>query len=279
MLGVLLDLGLKFTRSRPAALEVVDEALGARLAEALGDRELAVSVRPDLPEVTHALREMERGIGGDAPPLSDALDAPGVTVAQMRAFAEAARDFSVRGQISSMLAHEPASEQRKPYPEQDNEVPFTVGVIVLSAKMAKADGIVAADEVKAFKEAFKVSPAEMKHAAPVFNSAKRDSANFETCAEQLVTVFKGNRKLLEDVLDGLFHIAKADAEVHRQEEQFLAGVAKRFGLTPSEFNSIKARHMVADKRNPFSGKASRGRDGERKHAASGFDLQFAQDRM
>jgi DnaJ like chaperone protein len=165
--------------------------------------------------------------------------------------ADAARDFSVRGQISSMLAHEPASEQRKPYPEQDNEVPFTVGVIVLSAKMAKADGIVAADEVKAFKEAFKVSPAEMKHAAPVFNSAKRDSANFETCAEQLVTVFKGNRKLLEDVLDGLFHIAKADAEVHRQEEQFLAGVAKRFGLTPSEFNSIKARHMVADKRNPY----------------------------
>jgi DnaJ like chaperone protein len=165
--------------------------------------------------------------------------------------AEAARDFSVRGQISSMLAHEPASEQPKPYPEQDNEVPFTVGVIVLSAKMAKADGIVAADEVKAFKEAFKVSPAEMKHAAPVFNSAKRDSANFETCAEQLVTVFKGDRKLLEDVLDGLFHIAKADAEVHRQEEQFLAEVASRFGFTPSEFNSIKARHMVADKRNPY----------------------------
>ena len=35
-----------------------------------------------------------------------------------------------------------------------------MGVIVLSAKMAKADGSVAADEVKAFKEAFKVSPAD-----------------------------------------------------------------------------------------------------------------------
>ena len=76
-------------------------------------------------------------------------------------------------------------------------MPFTVGVIVLSAKMAKADGSVAADEVKAFKEAFKVSPAEMKQVASVFNSAKRDTANFEECAEQLVTVFKGNRKLLE----------------------------------------------------------------------------------
>src|SRR5688500_5986198 len=51
VLAVLLDLGLKFTRSRPAGLEVADEALGARLAEALEDRELTVSVRPDLPDV------------------------------------------------------------------------------------------------------------------------------------------------------------------------------------------------------------------------------------
>jgi DnaJ like chaperone protein len=130
-------------------------------------------------------------------------------------------------------------------------VPFIVGVIVLSAKMAKADGTVAADEVKAFKEAFKISAAEMKQAAPLFNSAKRDAANFETYAEQLVTVFDGNRRLLEDVLDGLFHIAKADEEVHRQEEHFLGEVAKRFGFTVGEFNSIKARHLGAAKRNPY----------------------------
>jgi DnaJ like chaperone protein len=66
-----------------------------------------------------------------------------------------------------------------------------------------------------------------------------------------VTVFDGNRRLLEDVLDGLFHIAKADEEVHRQEEQFLGEVAKRFGFTVGEFNSIKARHLGAAKRNPY----------------------------
>ena len=154
-------------------------------------------------------------------------------------------------QVSSLLGFGSTSRDRKQPAERDNEVPFTVGVIVLSAKMAKADGIVAADEVKAFKEAFKVSPAEMKRAAPVFNSAKRDAADFEACAEQLVELFRGDRKLLEDVLDGLFHIAKADAEVHRQEEKFLAEVAKCFGFTPAEFTSIKARHLVADKRDPY----------------------------
>jgi len=163
----------------------------------------------------------------------------------------ATHDLSLGGQISSLLGFGPPSEERKLYAEPDNEVPFTVGVIALSAKMAKADGSVAADEVKAFKEAFKVSAAEMKQVAPVFNSAKRDAANFEDSAEQLVTVFRGNRKLLEDVLDGLFHIAKADGEVHRQEEQFLGEVAKLFGFTVSEFNSIKARHLVAAKRNPY----------------------------
>jgi DnaJ like chaperone protein len=154
-------------------------------------------------------------------------------------------------QVSSLLGLGSANQDRKQRAERDNEVPFTVGVIVLSAKMAKADGIVAADEVKAFKEAFKVSGAEMKRAAPVFNSAKRDTANFEVHAEQLVTVFNGNRKLLESVLDGLFHIAKADQDVHRQEEEFLAAVAKTFGFTAGEFNTIRARHLVVDKRNPY----------------------------
>jgi DnaJ like chaperone protein len=163
----------------------------------------------------------------------------------------ATRELSLGGQLSSLLGFEPARDQPKRYAEADNEVPFTLGVIVLSAKMAKADGTVASYEVKAFKEAFKVSPAEMKQVAPLFNSAKRDAANFEDDAERLVTIFRGNRKLLEDVLDGLFHIAKADEEVGRQEERFLSEVAKRFGFTTSEFDSIKAGHIDSAKRNPY----------------------------
>jgi tetratricopeptide (TPR) repeat protein len=91
-LEVLLDLGLKFTQTRPAGLEVADDTLGAELAEALADPELTVRVRADLPAVDHVVREMERAMG-ETPPLPEALDSPGVTVERMRAFAEAARDF------------------------------------------------------------------------------------------------------------------------------------------------------------------------------------------
>ena len=133
----------------------------------------------------------------------------------------------------------------------ENEVAFTVGVIALGAKMAKADGVVTVDEVNAFKEVFKIPDGEMQNVARVFNLAKEDATGYEAYAEQLATMFKGNRKLLEDVLEDLFHIAKADQVLHPSEEEFLGQVAKRFGITETEFSYIKARHLTAAKRNPY----------------------------
>ena len=165
----------------------------------------------------------------------------------------AAAELMIGGPIAALLGGRAVPDDRDKKRDQptENEVAFTVGVIALGAKMAKADGVVTKDEVNAFKDAFKVSDAEMKHAARVFNLAKQNVAGYEACAEQLVIVFKGNRKLLEDVLEGLFHIAKADEALHPQEEQFLGQVANRFGFTDTEFGYIKARHVVAAKRNPY----------------------------
>ena len=88
--------------------------------------------------------------------------------------------------------------------QQITRSPSTVGVIALSAKMAKADGIITRDEVKAFKEAFRVSDGEIKQVARIFNLAKEDVTGYEAFAEDLVNVFKGNRELLEDVLEVSF---------------------------------------------------------------------------
>ena len=164
----------------------------------------------------------------------------------------ASTELAIGGRIGALL--DGMKGDRVVDPDRDrpeNQVAFTVGVIALGAKMARADGVVTRDEIFAFKEAFKVSDAEMKHAARVFNLAKRDVAGYETYAEELVIVFKGNRKLLEDVLEGLFHIAKADEALHPEEEQFLGQVAKRFGFTDTEFGYVKARHVIAAKRNPY----------------------------
>ena len=49
-------------------------------------------------------------------------------------------DLLSGNQVSSLLGFGSTNQDRKQRAERDNEVPFTVGVIVLSAKMAKADG-------------------------------------------------------------------------------------------------------------------------------------------
>ena len=165
--------------------------------------------------------------------------------------ASAVAHSSVGASIGTLFGGAAEVEREPRDRSADNEIPFTVGVIALSAKMAKADGIITRDEVKAFKEAFRVSDGQMKQVARIFNLAKEDVTGYEAFAEDLVNVFEGNRKLLEDVLEGLFHIAKSDETLHPQEEQFLSNVAKRFGLTDTEFNYIKARHVVATERNPY----------------------------
>jgi tetratricopeptide (TPR) repeat protein len=91
-LDSLIELGLKFAHCRPARLEVADAELGRRLVEALGDRELAVTVVARLPDVTAMVDRMAAELRG-APALPGALAGRGVTVARLRSFAEAARDF------------------------------------------------------------------------------------------------------------------------------------------------------------------------------------------
>ena len=138
----------------------------------------------------------------------------------------------------------------------EHQVAFTIGVIALGAKMAKADGLVTADEVTAFKEVFKVPEGEMKNVSRIFNLAKQDIVGYEAYAKQLASLLKDNRKLLEDVLEGLFHIALADGVFHPNEQQFLAEVAECFGFTDTEFSYIKARHVSSGKRNPYEVLAS-----------------------
>jgi DnaJ like chaperone protein len=136
--------------------------------------------------------------------------------------------------------------------EHDKQVAFTVGVIALGAKMAKADGAVTKDEIHAFKEVFKVPKGEEHNVARVFNLAKQDVAGFELYARQLDRLFHDNRELLTDVMDGLFHIAVSDGRLHPSEDRFLAQVAKEFGFTEQEYLRIKGRHFKCNMYDPYN---------------------------
>ncbi len=168
----------------------------------------------------------------------------------------AAAGLAVGGPIGALLGsvagHLAIDHGRSGGSKHDKEVAFTVGVIALGAKMAKADGVVTRDEIEAFKEVFKVPRGEEHNVARIFNLAKQDVAGFELYARQLDRLFHDNRALLSDVMDGLFHIAVADGHLHASEERFLAAVAKEFGFTEQEYLAIKGRHFKCEMYDPYN---------------------------
>lgn len=127
--------------------------------------------------------------------------------------------------------------------EARRNVAFTVAMIALSAKMAKADGVVTHDEVVAFHNLFEVPEGEEANVARLFHLAQQDVAGFETYAQKLSVLFADDEAICFDVLDGLFYIAKADGVVHERELVYLARIAEIFGVDAVAFAQLKARHV------------------------------------
>ncbi|HYC04247.1 MAG TPA: TerB family tellurite resistance protein [Azospirillaceae bacterium] len=150
------------------------------------------------------------------------------------------------GAVAGHAVDEYRASEAEAAPEggKDNtrSIAFTIGVIALGAKMAKADGVVHRVEVDAFKRVFHVPPDELKNVGRVFDLAKRDTAGFELYAKQLAGLFKDRRTVLEDLLGGLFSIARADGKMHDGELRYLAEVARIFGFTDAEYQQIRRIH-------------------------------------
>lgn len=130
-------------------------------------------------------------------------------------------------------------------------IAFTIGVVVLGAKMAKADGRVTPDEVEAFKKVFQVPPDEVKNVARVFDQARKDSDGFEPYARQIAGMFQGNDNVLEELLHCLTFIARADGKLTSEETDYLKAVSDIFGLEQAAFERITAITYSADQSNPY----------------------------
>lgn len=125
----------------------------------------------------------------------------------------------------------------------EKSIGFTIAVIALGAKMAKADGTVTRDEVMAFREVFAIPPQEEGNAARVFNLARQDVAGFDLYAEKIAAMFGPGDPVLVDLMEGLFHIALADGDYHPHEDAFLRDVAGIFGIGAPCFRSLVARFV------------------------------------
>lgn len=154
--------------------------------------------------------------------------------------------------LSALTSGEPLSEvfnRLRTPPERT--VAFAIAVIALGAKMAKADGQVTRNEVRAFREVFHIPKSEEGNAAKVFNLARQDVAGFEEYAQRIANMFRGDMAPLCDLLEGLFHIAVADGDYQETEDGFLTRVAEIFGVDNRTFKSVRSRFVPGAEPDPY----------------------------
>ena len=133
-----------------------------------------------------------------------------------------------------------------------NDVGFTAAVIGLAAKMAKADGVTTDSEIVAAAQVFRPPPGEEDSFKRAFMLAQQTVLGFESYAKQIGRKYRARPCLLEDVLDGLFHIAGADGYVSPEELNYLEAVATHFGFSELEFRRIKATNLGPDAGDPYA---------------------------
>ena len=109
----------------------------------------------------------------------------------------------VAGHVYDRWRREPkAAVEAEPVDQLDTRrIAYATAVIVLGAKLAKADGAVSRDEVRAFKELFDVDDEDVGGIARIFDEAKRTPEGFEPYARQVAAMFGGDPEVLEELLD------------------------------------------------------------------------------
>ena len=150
-------------------------------------------------------------------------------------FDRSARKFSSSNQIS----------------QQQKKNVFALCIIVLSAKIAKADGQVTKEEIYTFKEKFNIQAEEMSEVSKIFNEAKKSSFGFKNIADQVGNLFSDNKVLLEQLLNNLFYIAEADGLTSSNEVEVLRSISQSFHFNETDFQRIFHSRLNNKESDPY----------------------------
>ena len=129
---------------------------------------------------------------------------------------------------------------------------FSTAVTALGAKLAKADGRAEEIEFSTFSQVFASEDASTQNIRRLYNLARQTTAGFESYAIRLAKRYRNCPQILEDVLDGLFHIAGADGIVTGRELDYLDQVGALFGLSPLTVRRLRATHFGLSGDDPYA---------------------------
>lgn len=129
---------------------------------------------------------------------------------------------------------------------------FSTAVTALGAKLARADGHASVGEFDAFAQVFQPDSESERNIHRLYDLARQTTRGFESYAKRLAKRYRNCPQILEDVLDGLFHIAAADGVVTAEELEYLEEVSTLFGFSPLTFRRLKATHLGSGADDPYA---------------------------
>jgi len=121
---------------------------------------------------------------------------------------------------------------------------FALGVVIMSAKLAKVDGPIKRAEIDAFKRVFQIPPESVREIGTLFDEARDSNEDPVAFARQIGNAFRDQPAKLHDVLTALLAIAQADGPVNAAERGLLGQIALAFGLAQDSWST--ARGSVTD---------------------------------
>ena len=128
---------------------------------------------------------------------------------------------------------------------------FVISLVILTAKLAKADGQVSKEELIAIKDKLKIPDHEIDQVGKIFNKAKEDSLGYEPYAKQIAQIYQNKPAVLDEVINILFYIAESDGNVSNSELAMIKNIAQIFNITDIQFEGIKESRKGSDKLNPY----------------------------
>lgn len=139
----------------------------------------------------------------------------------------------MKNQFGLSWATQPVPEKRKSTKHIFNEA-----LLVLGAKLCKADGHVSAKEIKLFKKYFGIDEATFPGANKIFLEAAIGTDTGADAAKRLKQLLSGQKEPLEYILVGLMRIAASDDTFHQAEITFIRRVASEFSFSSTEIDRL-----------------------------------------
>lgn len=125
------------------------------------------------------------------------------------------------------------------------EAAFTIGVIVLGAKLAHDNQHLGHDKVESFRTTFGLPAQNTPLIRRMFEQALFDKHSYRPYAEQLSELFKHRIEMLEALLAGLIRFGRQESGgVTDGVIDYLQQLARIFGITDTRFVQLLAEHGV-----------------------------------